>query len=640
MTRLPARPLCAKARRASGIVVIGLALLASGLAAAETLPLDERPDWVRRDGIVMAGSWEPLLFRVRRDGSDGYTPTPEQQAAYEREHSPEMVQQLKALGVNFVMAHCYKGGGLEAERESMADAVRFARLCHEAGLRVGVYNFSGAFIWELFFKEVPEARDWVLLDEHGKRRQYGGAKYRCYWNRNHPDAQAFYRNLVRFAVEDIRTDLLHFDNYSYGPGRDAHSVQRFRQYLRDTFKSEDLAAMGVEDVDSVQPAMTGPPDTMLRRAWLDFHAQSMADSYYDLARCARALRSDVLVECNPHGPGSRIDPHRDHGRLLQGGEAFWDEGRASGMVDGKLRTRIQTYKIARRMDNMAFAYTTSPLEAAEAMAFNLDCLGCVCWFEYGTIVKRPGLKEPMPPGLAPYIRFFHERRDLLRDAEVVADAAVLRSYPSQVFAESKYGVLTAALEQALIENRVCFQIIYDHHLADLSRYRLLVLAGCLALSDSQIEQIRDYVSSGGRLCVVGPVATHDEWMRPRETPGLGDLPAGNVVRVAEGEDALAAVKQACGDGLSASIEAPLGLCAEVTQQKDRRLVHLVNYRPEPVADVHVRLRVPSRRQVARVALASPGREKDIALAPERETDAVSFIVPSVETYEIAVVDLQ
>jgi hypothetical protein len=87
----------------------------------------------------MAGSWEPLYFRVRRDGAPDYTPTAEQLAAYQREHSPEMVARLKDLGVNFVMMHCNKGGGLEAERESMADAVRFARLCHDNGLRVGVY---------------------------------------------------------------------------------------------------------------------------------------------------------------------------------------------------------------------------------------------------------------------------------------------------------------------------------------------------------------------------------------------------------------------------------------------------------------------------------------------------------------------
>ncbi len=69
------------------------------------------------------------------------------------------------------------------------------------GLHVGVYTYSGAFLWEPFFKEIPQARDWLLLDEHGDPRPYGSASYRYYWDRNNPDAQAFYRRVVEFAVK-------------------------------------------------------------------------------------------------------------------------------------------------------------------------------------------------------------------------------------------------------------------------------------------------------------------------------------------------------------------------------------------------------------------------------------------------------
>ncbi len=76
-------------------------------------------------------------------------------ADYRREHSPEMVDRLQAMGVNFVMMHCYKGAGMKAERESMEDAVRFARLCHERGLRVGVYVCSGPSSGSFSFKKPP-----------------------------------------------------------------------------------------------------------------------------------------------------------------------------------------------------------------------------------------------------------------------------------------------------------------------------------------------------------------------------------------------------------------------------------------------------------------------------------------------------
>ncbi|NUQ62213.1 MAG: family 10 glycosylhydrolase [Pirellulales bacterium] len=623
------------------IVFLACWLLPPTLVSAEnlTLPRDQRPEWLRRDGIVMAGSWEPLLFRIRRDGGEGYTPSPEQLAAYQREHSPEMVAQLKQLGVNFVMMHCYKGGGLEAERQSMKDAVQFARLCHEAGLRVGVYNYSGAFIWELFFKERPEAKDWVVLNQDGSPMTYGKAAYRYYWNRNHPDAQEFYKGLVRFAVEEIKTDLVHFDNYSAGPGWDANSVERFRQYLQKTFSAEQLRQAGIADAASAKPPAS-PSASLLNYAWADFTSQSLADSYYTMSRYARSLRPDVLVECNPGPVRAIMAAPVEHGRLLQGGEAYWDESLLPGFDNGRLRSRIRTCKVGRRMNNTVFSYITAPLEAAESMAFNMDCLGAICWFEYGKLVERPGFEKPMSKALLPYVRFFHSRRDLLRDAEVVADAAVLRSFPSQVFGGSKYAAMASAMEDALILGRVPFQILYDHQLAEADRYRTLVLAGCAAMSDEQAGQVRRYVEKGGRLCVAGPLATHDPWMAPRNVPALDDLPQDRVVRIESGEDSVAAISRAC-ETLSVTVQAPPGLCAEYTAQPDRRLVHLVNYRADgPVKDVAVELQIPSGRKVRSISLASPERGEDLAVKARIDAGKVSFTVPAVSMYEIAVVELE
>lgn len=621
-------------------VQIFLLLVAVGPALAEplTLPRSQRPDWLARDGIVMAGSWEPLSFRVRRDGSSGFTPTEEQRAAYLREHSPEMIARLKDLGVNFVMMHCYKGAGLVAERESMQEAARFAKLCHEGGLRVGVYNYSGAFLWEPLFAEVPRARDWAVLDENGQPRTYGGAAYRYYWNRNHPEAQAYYRKIISFAVHEIEADLLHFDNYSVGPGHDENSVARFRRYLRERFTPERLAEMGVPNVGEIQPPKAGPPDSLLRRAWLDFCCQSLADSYQDMSRYARGLRQDLLIECNPGGPRDRIVPPVDHGRLLAAGEAFWDEGQHPGYRNGQLYTRIRTYKVARRMDNLAFAYAVTPLEMAESMAFNLDCLGCLCWFEYGQIVAKPGSQAPLSDSLAPFVQFFHARRDLLREAEVVADVAVLRSFPSQVFADRSCAALTHRVEQTLIDNHVCFQIIYDRHLDDLQRYRVLVLAGCEAMSEEQIQPVQRYARSGGRLCLVGPAGTHDEWMLPRRQHAFDDLAGPNIIRIDAKADVLAAVRRLGGADLSLSVRAPAGLGVELTQQPGRRLLHLVNYRTtEPAREIEVAVRLAAAGEVVSVVFASPQQQDDMRLPFEVRDRSVTFTVPRLDLYGIAVI---
>ncbi len=219
--------------------------------------------------------------------------------------------------------------------------------------------------------------------------------------------------------------------------------------------------------------------------------------------------------------------------------------------------------------------------------------------------------------------------------------AILRSFPSQVFGGSDPARLTYRTEQAMIQNRIPFQIIYDHQLADLARYRALVLAGCVAMSDSQAAQIKQYIESGGRLCIIGPAATCDEWMRRRDEPALDDVPADHVVRIDENGDMIDAVRQACGRRLSMSVQAEPGLCSELTEQAGRRLVHLVNYRPDdPAKDVLITLRVPAKRDVEAITLASPERDNDLDLDFQARAGTVTFRVPQVRTYEIAIARLK
>jgi len=268
--------------------------------------------------------------------------------------------------------------------------------------------------------------------------------------------------------------------------------------------------------------------------------------------------------------------------------------------------------------------------------------GKVHWTQMTVLVTSLLAPAALMAGdLGPSIRFFHQRRDLLADAQVVADAAVLRSFPSQVFGGAKVAQLTNEVEQALIAGRACFQILYDQQLGDLGRYRALVLAGCVAMGDEQAEQIRRYVSAGGRLCVIGPVATHDAWNRPRAKAALDDLPASQVVRVSAGDDPLAAVRRTCGDEVSLEVGGPHGLCCELVEQPGRRMVHLVNYRGDQSArEVRVQVRLPAGKRAKSVLLASPEHADGRELSFQEQGGAVTFTVPEGRTYEIAVVGLK
>jgi len=87
--------------------------------------------------------------------------------------------------------------------------------------------------------------------------------------------------------------------------------------------------------------------------------------------------------------------------------------------------------------------------------------------------------------------------------------------------------------------------------------------------------------------------------------------------------------------------APLGLCSELTQQKGRRLVHLVNYRADGAIDnLRVRVQLPDGRKAKAVSLANPEREEDVRVPFEQEGGSVRFTVPKVDLYEIAVVSAE
>ncbi len=220
---------------------------------------------------------------------------------------------------------------------------------------------------------------------------------------------------------------------------------------------------------------------------------------------------------------------------------------------------------------------------------------------------------------------------------MVADVAVLRSFPSAVFGDARNAALTSAVEEALIGGRAAFQILHDHQLDRLKKYRVLVLAGCPALSDEQVERIKAFVREGGRLCLVGPAATHNQWME-RRAAAFDELPESRVTRCGEKDNVLAAVRGACDGALSLFVEAEPGLCAELTEQPGRRLVHLVNYCSDgPAKNVAVRLRLPAGGKPTKVTLVSPGRGDDVDVPFAWLDGAVSFTVPEVDVYEIAVV---
>ena len=249
--------------------------------------------------------------------------------------------------------------------------------------------------------------------------------------------------IVRFAVEEVKTDFIHFDNYDLNAEPDSchceHCVRGFRDFLRKKYTAgKRKERFGFENVDYVNPPQWNaqhPPQKLeiifdpAIQEWIDFRCQSMADALHRMAKLAKSVNPEVVIEVNPHGitGGNRAwEAGLDHARFLKHTEVFWTEEQnlPAWRPDGRLVSTIRSYKLARAFRNVLFTYTAGQSRAiAECLAFNQ------------TIGFAGG--DPLTAPMQKYVQFYRAHRDLYTGSVDAGNVAVLRSYASITYHHSR-----------------------------------------------------------------------------------------------------------------------------------------------------------------------------------------------------------
>lgn len=518
-----------------GSVAAGISVAKVGSAASTpqdspgAQELSPQGAWLRNGLIDAGGSHEPYIFVVRRGGESLNA-----RGIYEHDQSEEVIRRLKSQGVEVFHTHLYKGFGMAAEMPEMEDTKQAAAIAHRYGMKVDTYIQWDTMMYETFFAEEPKAKNWIQRNALGQpiMLTYGyqqSFRYRpCFANQEYLD---YLKKIVRYAVEQVRTDFIHFDNFVLNPEPDSchcdECTTGFRRYLQAKYPPEKRKErFGFENVSFVNPPLWNkwnPPEKLqiifdpVFQEWVGYRCQVMADALAQMAAYIRSLNPEVAVEINPggiSGANRAWDNGVDHAKLLKLTQVFWSEEKdlPEYLPDGRLISTIRSYKLARTYRNILLAYT-SDSEAAigECLAFN-QTIGFA-----GT--------DPLTPQMVKYIAFYRKHRDLYLGTKDLAPVAVLRSYPSITFNNARAQLSAILVEQALIQARIPFHLYFDEHLAGLSTSacKVLILPDSECLSDEQLASIRRFVEAGGGLIATEQAGLYDSWRRLRAIPGLSGL---------------------------------------------------------------------------------------------------------------------
>jgi len=101
---------------------------------------------------------------------------------------------------------------------------------------------------------------------------------------------------------------------------------------------------------------------------------------------------------------------------------------------------------------------------------------------------------------------------------------------------------------------------------------------------------------------------------------------------------------AAGDRLTIEVEVPFtqNVVVELLKQDGKLLLHLLNYgvaRNSQVSHIPVDLKIPDGKSVSGVRLLTPDRDGEETVAYTSSDGRVQFVVPQIETYSLAVVQL-
>lgn len=490
------------------------------------------PSWMKQ-GVRVVCDFEPLFFCRRRGG--WFVDDEARKAAT---HSEAYIKHLAECGFNLFVVHGYKGFGLEFEKKEHHRVIQVSEYCRKYGVKLGTYCQVATLDLETARMHYPQAADWIQVNAHGQPVFYSCQTFRhipCY---NNPAYQTYYREVVRYMIEELKTDFLHFDNLTWLPEPNSchcpFCQTAFRAFLQEHYADPERAEkrFGLSNFRFVTPPVCPahpnwieqPVKDPLFQEWYEFRAVSLEHFITDVSAYAASLNPEVGIEANV-GSFPVRNRFRANGNwypyLARAGHlqiVFNEDSEAKPLVRPRiLGTNIQAIKCGKSVGLGIFGggnYQTAvdaEKTLSERLAFAPDFnMWAYALDKYPDIYKR-------------YFAFHQRHADFYHGTHEIRDVATIHSIHT-VRMDSREGRLAAILGgQCLLRTGLPFSIGFDPLLESLDDLKALLLPHVEGMSDDQCRQVEAFVRHGGGLVVTDRTATLDEWARIRPTWGLGTI---------------------------------------------------------------------------------------------------------------------
>jgi len=477
--------------------------------------------WWRDEPIIDGpGQQEAIEHKLRRGGC------PEDVfEQYDYAFSPENAERLASAGYTFIETTFFKGFGLEYERPGWERSRDFLALLRKKGIRTGVYTQWGSLYTETFFQEFPEARDWVQIGVDGRPIEYGEPPNQ-YWRwrgcPGNPDFIEFLKKATKIAVEEIKVDVVYFDNMCIFEGHDTLCYceccqEGFRKFLDARYPSSEALyrRLGLRNTRDIEPPrfrpwsektiIAEPIIDPLKQEFIEFRCRQFADAWYEIHEYLKSLNPQAALMGNPSFPrkyNEQLTSAIDMWMLRDTSGLYYMENavRNVGVREGVVVSNIRGYRYGRALGSHVMVCCWGEQEPALSY-----CEGLA--FQNGSGGK-------MTEAAWPYRRFFDEhKKEFYRGTEDLREIAVLRHDRSLTWRWHETYTVMELAQQMLMVGGMPWMPLWGQQLFDgtLENYRLLVIPGAGCISKDETARILQYVKSGGAVLILENAGCYNEF---------------------------------------------------------------------------------------------------------------------------------